>query len=118
MSERFTGSTAQPYAAAWRDYRQRRWAVAAMVIGMVGLTCFGLDPSRETTDGQIFWSIVWAILIILIARWRIWRCPRCEHYFFPVWYRYGRFGRDRCDNCGLPKWSMSDPESDASASGV
>jgi len=27
---------AQPYAAAWRDYRQRRLAVAAMVIGMVG----------------------------------------------------------------------------------
>jgi len=111
MSGQARDSTTQPYAAAWRDYRQRRGAVAAVVIGMVGLTCFGLDPSRETTCGLMFWTFVWAILIVLIARWRTWRCPRCEHHYFPVWHRYSRYGRDRCDNCGLPKWITGDPDS-------
>jgi hypothetical protein len=77
------------------------------------LTCFGLDPSRETTRGLMFWSIAWVVLIALIAWWLSWLCPRCEHYFFPIWYHFGRYGRDRCDNCGLPKWSMRDPDSDA-----
>jgi len=113
MSEQARGSTTQPYGAAWRDYRRRRGAVAALVIGMVALTCFGLDPSRETSGGQMFLTVVWAILIVLLARWRTWRCPRCEHYYFPVWHRFGRHGRDRCDSCGLPKWSMRDPDSAA-----
>jgi hypothetical protein len=112
VSELTRDSTAQPYAAAWRDYRQRRWAVAATVIGMVGLTCFGLDPSRETTGGLMFWLIAWALLITLIAWWLTWRCPRCEHYFLPFPHRLSRYGRNRCDNCGLPKWSMRDPDSD------
>lgn len=116
MSDPARDSTAQPYAGAWRDYRQRRSSVAVMVIGMVGLTCFGLDPSRETARGLMFWSIAWAVLIALVARWLTWRCPRCQRNFLPIRNRVGRYGRDRCDNCGLPKWSMRDPDSDAPSS--
>ncbi len=110
VSEQTFGSTAQPYAAAGRDYRRRRWAVVVVIVGMVGLTCFGLDPSRETTRGLMFWLIAWAALIALIAWWLTWRCSRCGHYFSAIRYNLGNYGRNRCDKCGLPKWGMRDPD--------
>jgi len=100
------------YEAAWRDYRIRRWAVVGFVIAMIGVSCFRLDPSRDTPNGQAFWWIAFAVLIALIVRWRSWPCPRCGHPFLPV-ARIGRRGRNRGDTCGLPKWSRSDPDPSA-----
>ena len=116
MSEQLAGTSDQPYSAAWRDYRRRRTAVAAVVIGMVGLTCFGLDPSRETRSGVTFWVIAWGLLISVIVWWLTWRCPRCGRYFSAFPQRIGRYGHNRCDHCGLPKWSVRDPDSGVSSS--
>lgn len=100
------------YDVAWRDYRIRRWAVAGCVIIMIGVSCFRLDPSRDTLAGQIFWWVAFAVLVIFIVRWRTWPCPRCGRTFLPF-ARMGGYGRNRCDHCGLPMWCPTDPDPDA-----
>jgi hypothetical protein len=107
--------TPQPYAAAWRDYRRRRWAVVAVVASMAGLSCFGLAPSRDTAGGQAFWWAAWAVLVALVVRWFAWPCPRCGHPFRSNRYVGGKYGRNRCDHCGLPMWSPRDPDPDSAA---
>jgi len=97
-----------PYEPAWRRYRIRRWAVLVWVMAMVGVSCFRLEPSRDTTMGQVFWSIAFAVLVALIIRWRTWPCPRCGHSFLPA--RFGKYGPNRCTHCGLPLWSSADPD--------
>jgi hypothetical protein len=106
----------EPYAAAWADYRRRRWSVVGVVMVMVGLSCFGLYPSPDTQGGQALGWALWAVLVAFVARWLLWPCPLCGHHFQPIGPRpISHFGRNRCNHCGLPRWSMSDP---AQADGV
>lgn len=104
--------TPNDYGAQWREYRVRRWAVVGCVVAIAFVSCFRLDPSRDTPGGQAFWWVAFIILVTLIVRWRTWPCPRCGHAFLPTG-RIGRHGRNHCNRCGLPMWSPSDPDADA-----
>ena len=80
---------------------------------------FIIDVQSHFTNGYVlpFREMVFAILgptwmvgfLIVAIRLSLFRCPRCRHPFFRVWWFNNPLAR-KCMHCRLPKWSDTDPD--------
>ena len=100
------------YASAWDDYRKRRKRLyiffLPLCIAAVGLFALGLAVGPPLANGGkvLLFCALWLFLVADCIRTSLFRCPRCNRFFYWSWYN-NSFARC-CTHCGLPKWSEDD----------
>jgi len=101
------------YRFAWQDYRRRvLWFFGVWLGGFLVITLLArlvsLLPFREMVFAIL--GPTWMVGFLIVAiRLSLFRCPRCRHPFFRVWWFNNPLAR-KCMHCRLPKWSDTDPD--------
>jgi hypothetical protein len=105
-----TSPPSPDYSAAWRDLRRRRIIFLAVWLGLtpalLAIYYVALRPlSQLFTIKEDYLVLpvagVWMIAFMIASiRVQLFRCPRCQQWFFAKWY-YNPFAR-KCVHCGLP----------------
>jgi hypothetical protein len=97
------------FAAVWRDYRRRRrWFLGAVLGGVLIAALLAALSNRLTLGIAAFWAFgaPWIICVLVVAvRLQMFKCPRCHLPF-----SNGNPFAGNCLHCGLPKWSLQDPQ--------
>jgi len=103
------------YDAAWKRYRRLRLHLWS---GFAGFALSGLFvvlaklPSRF--DGAVLIPFAfWLNMAIAIARFKRFRCPRCNKEFERRWLNKKYPDRNTCPHCGLPKFAKDGKDTSA-----
>lgn len=107
-------TTASDFASAWADYkRRRRWLFGVWLGGFFLIAALGRLLSASGLGGGAVFGLLaplWLFSFLLVTvRMNTFPCPRCHRWFFATWWCRNPLSR-KCLNCGLPKWSESDPD--------
>jgi hypothetical protein len=90
----------------WRDYRNRRRALAVVLAVIPVLAAAGMSLRALTAAGgsaQLLLS-AWATSVVASALWFAgFRCPFCSRHFHWTWIIANPLS-DRCLHCGFEKW--------------
>jgi hypothetical protein len=108
------------YAKRWDElkqiYRSLLWIPAFILLGLLSASFNGGRPIPASLDTTvIFWVTAFVLWIVFVLRLSLFRCPRCNYYFFWTWI-YGNPFTSRCLRCELPKWAGSGDSSETPTS--
>jgi hypothetical protein len=104
---------AQASMHAWKSYaRWRRvfWT-SLLVLLAVGLSSAKLNRIVFAVPRGariVFFPLIVVpglLVIVSLARIRLFRCPRCENRFAIARYEVPHLFNRECVHCGLPKWA-------------
>jgi predicted RNA-binding Zn-ribbon protein involved in translation (DUF1610 family) len=107
------------YSWEWADLRRLHRRM--LWLAVAGAAVFALVPVDNYLDNYLhlgpFLFLVWAVSVVTffvtLIQHSYWPCPRCGEQFHHRRRELGNFNNpfaNRCANCGLPKWAMSDPD--------
>jgi hypothetical protein len=101
------------YSYPWKKYRRLSrlsWIIVltyAPGVLIIGGILYAVSGS-ETPIYVV--AIMWMLAVVISGNRVIgWKCPRCGKSFFTAWFIRNPFAI-KCFHCGLPKWSLSDPD--------
>lgn len=103
------------YSWEWAELRRLRRRM--LWLAVAGATVFALVPIDNYLHLGPLLVLVWAVSVatffVTLIQYSYWPCPRCGESFHHKSRGLSRFNNpfaNRCINCGLPKWAMSDPD--------
>src|ERR1041385_4003555 len=109
-------SFAGEYSWEWRELRLLHRRILWLVIAGAAVFVLVVPTDRYLHLGPLFflvWAITLVTFVVTLIRRTYWPCPRCGESFHRRSRRLSNFNNpfaNRCVNCGLPNWAMSDPD--------
>ena len=91
---------------AWRDYRNRRRLLVAILVlvPVVAAAGLSLGAVRAVLDARHLLLAAWATcLVAALFRFADFRCPYCSRHFHWTWIDANPLS-DECLHCGFEKW--------------
>ena len=96
-------------AEAWHSYRRlKNTAIIMLVLFLASIAIVMTNIAK--TDLVYPLPIVFGlVLMVVLARARDWKCPRCGNTFFSS-KNYRNVFAQKCVHCGLTKYAKSEPK--------
>ena len=96
------------YEDEWEQYRKLRKEFLVAFLGFIpavgSAAIIGFGFLASFIPGLAVLICYGALLFVVTYRLALWRCPRCNDFYFRWWFSWGIIAQ-HCAHCGLPKFA-------------